>query len=182
MEAYYHSANSPPKGTSSRVWNSCPASRIVDSFRSTTDDRPRISSFASTALTISPQEVSRLSLHHFLVVDHVLWPFVFVTWKVLEYEVIWGILVYGVEAVRSLSGSEQVKTLLAGTSPTSPMRRRLPTPLFPTKGNAGRAIRKCRSDSLPSWHKISNLDWPDVLSLWTTMTSTMHQSLPKVFR
>jgi hypothetical protein len=25
-----------------------------------------------------------------------------------------------------------VKTLLAGPSPTSPMRRRLPTPLFPT--------------------------------------------------
>ncbi len=50
----------------------------------------------------------------------------------LEYEVIWGILVYGVEAVRSLSRSEQVKTLLAGHSPNSPMRRRLPTPLFLT--------------------------------------------------
>ncbi len=44
-----------------------------------------------------------------------------------------GHLVYGVEAVRSLSRSEQVKTLLAGPSPTSPMRRRLPTPLFPTR-------------------------------------------------
>jgi hypothetical protein len=53
--------------------------------------------------------------------------------NLLEYEVIWGILVYGVEAVRSLSRSEQVKTLLAGPSPTSPMRRRLPTPLFPTE-------------------------------------------------
>ncbi len=34
--------------------------------------------------------------------------------SLLKYEVIWGILVYGVEAVRSLSRSEQVKTLLAG--------------------------------------------------------------------
>jgi hypothetical protein len=40
----------------------------------------------------------------------------------LEDEVIWGILVYGVEAVRSLSRSEQVKTLLAGPSPISPMK------------------------------------------------------------
>ncbi len=46
-------------------------------------------------------------------------------WLLLEYEVIWGILVYGVEAVRSLSRSEQVK-ILAGPSPNSPMRRRLP--------------------------------------------------------
>jgi hypothetical protein len=58
----------------------------------------------------------------------------------LEYEVIWGILVYGVEAVRSLSRSEQVKTLLAGPSPTSPMRRRLPTPLFPTLPLGNRSL------------------------------------------
>jgi len=37
-----------------------------------------------------------------------------------------------VVAVRRLSRRWKVKTLLAGPSPTSPMRRRLPTPLFPT--------------------------------------------------
>ncbi len=40
-----------------------------------------------------------------------------------------GILVV---VVRRLSRRWKVKTLLAGPSPTSPMRRRLPTPLFPT--------------------------------------------------
>jgi len=40
-----------------------------------------------------------------------------------------GILVV---AVRRLSRRWKVKTLLAGPSPTSPIRRRLPTPLFPT--------------------------------------------------
>ncbi len=33
----------------------------------------------------------------------------------------------------STSRRWKVKTLLAGPSPTSPMRRRLPTPLFPTE-------------------------------------------------
>jgi len=47
---------------------------------------------------------------------------------VLEYEHI-DILVV---AVRRLSRRWKVKTLLAGPSSTSPMRRRLPTPLFPT--------------------------------------------------
>jgi len=37
-----------------------------------------------------------------------------------------------VVVVRRLSRRWKVKTLLAGPSPTSPMRRRLPTPLFPT--------------------------------------------------
>ncbi len=41
-----------------------------------------------------------------------------------------GILVV---VVRRLSRRWKVKTPLAGPSPTSPMRRRLPTPLFPTK-------------------------------------------------
>jgi len=50
----------------------------------------------------------------------------------LEDEVIWGILVGRLKLYRSLSRSEQVKTLLAGPSPISLMRRRLPTPLFPT--------------------------------------------------
>ncbi len=36
--------------------------------------------------------------------------------------VIWGHIDIMVEAVRSLSRSEQVKTLLAGPSPTSPMK------------------------------------------------------------
>jgi hypothetical protein len=51
----------------------------------------------------------------------------------LEYEVIWGHIDILVVAVRRLSRRWKVKTLLAGPSPTSPMRRRLPTPLFPTK-------------------------------------------------
>jgi len=53
--------------------------------------------------------------------------------SLLEYEVIWGILIFWLLLDRSLSRSEQVKTLLAGPSPISPMRRRLPSPLFPTK-------------------------------------------------
>ena len=48
----------------------------------------------------------------------------------LEYEVIWGHIDILVVAVRRLS-RWKVKTLLAGPSPTSPMRRRLPTPLLP---------------------------------------------------
>jgi hypothetical protein len=44
----------------------------------------------------------------------------------LEYEVIWGHIDILIVAVRRLSGR---KTLLAGPSPTSPMKRRL---LFPT--------------------------------------------------
>jgi len=50
----------------------------------------------------------------------------------LKYEVIWGHIDILVVAVRRLSRRWKVKTLLAGSSPTSPMRRRLPTPLFPT--------------------------------------------------
>ncbi len=50
----------------------------------------------------------------------------------LEYEVIWGHIDILVVAVRRLSRRWKVKTLLAGPSPTSPMKRRLPTPLFPT--------------------------------------------------
>jgi len=53
----------------------------------------------------------------------------------LEYEVIWGHIDILVIAVRRLSRRWKVKTLLAGPSPTSPMRRRLPTPLFPTLSN-----------------------------------------------
>jgi len=41
---------------------------------------------------------------------------------VLEYEVIWGHIDILVVAVRSLSRSQQVKTLLAGPSPISPMK------------------------------------------------------------
>ncbi len=52
--------------------------------------------------------------------------------KVLEYEVIWGHIDIMVVAVRRLSRRWKVKILLAGPSPTSPMKRRLPTPLFPT--------------------------------------------------
>ncbi len=40
----------------------------------------------------------------------------------LEYEVIWGHFGILVVAVGSLSRSEQVKTLLAGPSPTSPVK------------------------------------------------------------
>ncbi len=40
----------------------------------------------------------------------------------LEYEVIWGHIDILVVAVRSLSRSEQVKSLLAGPSPISPMK------------------------------------------------------------
>ncbi len=43
-----------------------------------------------------------------------------------------GHLVGRLKLDRSLSRSEQVKTLLAGPSPISPMRQRLPSPLFPT--------------------------------------------------
>jgi len=53
--------------------------------------------------------------------------------KVFEYEVIWGHIDILVFAVRSLSRNEQVKTLLASSSPTIPMKRRSPTPLFPTR-------------------------------------------------
>jgi len=52
--------------------------------------------------------------------------------NLLQYEVIWGHIDILVVAVRRLSRRWKVKTLLAGPSPTSPMRRRLPTPLFPT--------------------------------------------------
>jgi len=51
--------------------------------------------------------------------------------SLLENEVIWGHIDILVVAVR-LSRRWKVKTLLAGPSPTSPMKRRLPTPLFPT--------------------------------------------------
>ncbi len=51
---------------------------------------------------------------------------------VSEYEVIWGHIDILVVAIRRLSRRRKVKTLLAGPSPTSPMKRRLPTPLFPT--------------------------------------------------
>jgi len=47
----------------------------------------------------------------------------------LEYEVIWGLIDILVVVVRRLPRRWKVKT---GPSPTSPMRRRLPTPLFPT--------------------------------------------------
>jgi len=50
----------------------------------------------------------------------------------LENEVIWGHIDILVVAVRRLSRRWKVETLLAGPSPTSPMKRRLPTPLFPT--------------------------------------------------
>jgi len=40
----------------------------------------------------------------------------------LEGEVIWGTLVCRLKLDRSLSRSEQVKTLLAGPSPISPMK------------------------------------------------------------
>ncbi len=40
----------------------------------------------------------------------------------LEYEVIWGHIDISVVAVRSLSRSEQVKTLPAGLSPISSMK------------------------------------------------------------
>ncbi len=53
--------------------------------------------------------------------------------NLLQYEVIWGHIDILVVAVRRLSRRWKVKTLLAGPSPTSPMRRRLPTPLFPTE-------------------------------------------------
>jgi hypothetical protein len=52
--------------------------------------------------------------------------------SLLENEVIWGHIDILVVAVRRLSRRWKVKTLLAGSSPTSPMKRRLPTPLFPT--------------------------------------------------
>ncbi len=52
--------------------------------------------------------------------------------SLLENEVIWGHIDILVVAVRRLSRRWKVKTLLAGPSPTSPMKRRLPTPLFPT--------------------------------------------------
>jgi len=55
----------------------------------------------------------------------------------LEYEVIWGHIDILVVVVRRLSRRWKVKTLLAGPSPTSPMRRRLPTPLFPTLHTLG---------------------------------------------
>jgi len=46
-----------------------------------------------------------------------------------------------VVAVRRLSRRWKVKTLLAGPSPTSPMRRRLPTPLFPTLPFGNRSLQ-----------------------------------------
>ncbi len=53
----------------------------------------------------------------------------------LEYEVIWRHIDILVVAVRRLSRRWKVETLLAGPSPTSPMKRRLPTPLFPTNSS-----------------------------------------------
>jgi len=60
----------------------------------------------------------------------------------LEYEVIWGHIDILVVAVRRLSRRWKVKTLLAGPSPTSPVRRRLPTPLFPTKKKGEAVFRE----------------------------------------
>ncbi len=61
--------------------------------------------------------------------------------RLLQYEVIWGHIDISVVAVRRLSRRWKVKTLLAGPSPTSPMRRRLPTPLFPTLPFGNRSLQ-----------------------------------------
>jgi len=68
----------------------------------------------------------------------------------LQYEAIWGILIYGVEAVRSLSRrSEQVKTLLAGPSAISPMKAEIT--ISPISNSHGFAISGVRFGSyLPS--------------------------------
>ncbi len=50
--------------------------------------------------------------------------------SLLENEVIWGHIDILVVAVRRLSRRWKVKTLLAGPSPTSSMKRRLPTLAF----------------------------------------------------
>jgi len=50
--------------------------------------------------------------------------------SLLEDEVIWGILVCRLKLNRSLSRSEQVKTLLAGPSPISPMKAEITIPYF----------------------------------------------------
>ena len=84
--------------------------------------------------------------------------------NLLEFEVIWGhidILV----VVRRLPRRWKVKTLLAGPSPTSPMRRRLPTSLFPTQERCwsnrlytvrswGKSKSKLRGvwKTSPQWH------------------------------
>ncbi len=50
-------------------------------------------------------------------------------------------------------GGWKVKTLLAGLSPTSPMKRRLPTPLFPTLPFGNRSLHgpKFGPSSFPFW-------------------------------
>ncbi len=50
----------------------------------------------------------------------------------LENEVIGGCIDISIVAVQDYLEDEKVKTLIASPSPTSLMRRRLPTPLFPT--------------------------------------------------
>ncbi len=56
-----------------------------------------------------------------------------------------------VVVVRRLSRRWKMKTLLAGPSPTSPMRRRLPTPLFPTLPFGNRSLHglKFEASKLP---------------------------------
>ena len=70
-----------------------------------------------------------------------IYPSIYISIYLLEYEVIWGHIDILVVAVRRLSRRWKVNTLLAGPSPTSPMRRRLPTPLFPTLPFGNRSLQ-----------------------------------------
>ncbi len=73
------------------------------------------------------------------------------TCNLLKYEVIWGHIDILVVAVRRLSRRWKVKTLLAGPSPTSPVRRRLPTPLFPTQSIRNLIIRSGPAYFIPTY-------------------------------
>ena len=74
----------------------------------------------------------------------------------------------GLKLYRSLSRSEQVKTLLAGPSPISLMRQRLPTPLFPTLPLGNRSLHGPRlgAPSSPLYGNHSQ-PGPYMLNIWS---------------
>ena len=104
----------------------------------------------------------------------------FKKFKMLEFEVIWGHIDILVVVVRRLPRRWKVKTLLAGPSPTSPMRRRLPTSLFPTLPFGNRSLQTTLFEALklPFLNLSSSPGWsfqapPTEAPLVPTRSSTI---------
>ncbi len=89
----------------------------------------------------------------------------------LKYEIIWGHIDILVVVVRRLSRRWKVKTLLAGPSPTSPIRRRLPTPLFLTLNISEHTKKFQKEIPVTLWRYSANYTknrWgPEVISVKT---------------